>query len=78
METISINFVDEDGEVLQLQTTSSEKILSLFDRYSSHHNIPFILGRLLFDFRYNGKLISNLYGAENSVGGMGIVASELR
>jgi len=54
---IYINFIDEDGEVLQLQTTRHEGTSHLFDRYALEQNTSFLLSRVLYEYRYNGELI---------------------
>ena len=69
---IYINFIDEDGEVLQLQTTRNEGTSHLFDRYALEQNTPFLLSRVLYEYRYNGEFIPS---NDDNIG-CNIVASE--
>lgn len=79
---IHINFIDEDGEVLQIKTLSGEETSHLFDRYTHQKGTPFLLSRaLMYEFRYNGELVP-LYDSGGKVtvpsckftiGGVGIV-----
>jgi len=68
---IPIDFIDEDGEVLQLQTTKNEGSNHLFDRYARKQGTPFLLGRIIYEFRFNGQLIPNV-----TIGSLGIVAGD--
>jgi len=67
---IYINFIDEDGEVLQLQTTKNEGTSQLFGRYAQHKGIPFLLSRVMYEFRY----IDQLIGLNATIGSLGIAA----
>jgi len=54
---IIINFIDEDGEVLQLKATKNERTFDLFTRYASQQGTPYLLSGVMCDFTYNGKSI---------------------
>ena len=54
---IYINFIDEDGEVLQFETSKGVLTSHVFDRYALEQNTPFLLSRVLYEFRYNGKVV---------------------
>lgn len=57
LSPININFVDEDGEVLQLQARPSEASAHVFDRYAQHKGTPFLLSLVMYEFRYNGTVV---------------------
>jgi len=65
---IYINFIDEDGNVVQLQSEENENTYTLFDRYIRHQHTPCIIGRLMYEFRYNGKPLHR----NETVGDIGI------
>jgi len=54
---IYISFIDEDGEVLELETTMNEGTSNVFDRYACKQRTPFLLSRIMYEFRYNGKVV---------------------
>ena len=54
---MNINLIDEDGEVLQLLALASEGTFNVFDRYAQRKGTPFLLSRIMYEFRYNGELI---------------------
>ena len=55
---LHVNFIDEDGEVLQLQTTKNEETLDLFGRYARKQGTPFLLS-LMYEFRFNDQVIES-------------------
>jgi len=57
LSSINITFIDQDGEVLQLQTTKNERTSDLFYRYARHQGTPFLLSGIMYHFIYNGELI---------------------
>ena len=66
---MNINFIDEDGEVLQLQAVANMETSHLFDRYSDQKGAPFLLSQVMYDFTYNGELIP----LNVTVGSLGII-----
>jgi len=54
---IQINFINEDGEVLQLKTKPSELANQVFDRYARQQGTPILLGRIMYKYGYNGKKV---------------------
>ena len=52
-----IQFTDENGEVLLLQTNRGDLTSHIFNTYVQHQKTPFLIGRVLYECRYNGKLI---------------------
>ena len=54
---IYINFIDEDGEVLQLQTKPSELTSQVFDRYALQQGTPFLISRMMYNYGYSGKRV---------------------
>ena len=52
-----INFIDEDGEVLELETTMNEGTSHVFYKYARQQGTPFLLSRVMYEFRYNGKVV---------------------
>ena len=68
---INVNFIDEDGEVLQLQTEPGDNgDYGIFDRYARQQGTPYLLSGIMYDFTYNGKLINS------SVRETGVVAGD--
>ena len=66
---LHINFIDEDGEVLQLKTTKNEKTLDVFTRYARKQGTPFLLSHGIYLFTYHGKVIP----LNVTIGSIGIV-----
>jgi len=55
---ISINFVDEDGEVITLTSHSDVKVWRVLKEYSARKNMNSVLSQLLyFRWFYNGTLL---------------------
>ena len=54
---LNINFIDEDGEVLQLQTKPGELTSHVFDRYALQQGTPFLLSGIMYHYIYNGEWI---------------------
>ena len=67
---LQINFIDEDGEVLKLQTTKDEEISQVFGRYAHQQGIPFLLSRVMYEFRFNDQLI----GLNATIESLGLAA----
>ena len=56
--TISINFVDEDGEVITITSHSDVKVWRVLKEYSAQKNMNSVLSQLLyFRWSYNGTLL---------------------
>jgi len=68
-QLLHINFIDEDGEVLQLKTTKNERTLDVFTRYARKLGTPFLLSHGMYLFTYHGKVIP----LDVFIGSIGIV-----
>ena len=72
-QLLHINFIDEDGEVLKVQAKESEGTAHVFDRYARQYHTPFLLSIVMYEFRYNGKLIP----LNGTIGSLGIDRSPI-
>ena len=56
-QLLHINFIDEDGEVMLIRTKPGVRTFHIFDKYARQQGTPFLLSRVMYEFRYNEKLI---------------------
>ena len=56
---LHINFIDEDGEVLQLKARPSEETSQLFGRYALQQGTPFLLSQDMYEFRFDDQVIES-------------------
>jgi len=56
-QLLHINFIDEDGEVMLIRTKPGVKTFHVFDKYTRQQGTPFLLSRVMYEFRFNGELI---------------------
>lgn len=59
--------MDDDGEVVQIRTKPGVGMSHVFGRYARQQGTPFLLSRVMYEFRYNGQLIP-LNGTIRDVG----------
>jgi len=69
---IYINFIDEDGEILEVQAMPGELASQVMNRYVCLQGTPYLLSGGLYDFKYNGKAVP----VDATFDSMGIVAGD--
>jgi len=70
--SIYINFIDEDGEILQVKAMPDELTSQVMNRYVCLQGTPFLLSGGLYGFKYNGKVVP----FDATIESMGICAGD--
>ena len=74
-EDISVNFMDEDGDVVTICGDVRHQTHILFDQYSAKKNMPLVLGRLIFHYsKQDGLPIQKQ--CQNSLAYLGISSGD--
>jgi len=56
---IDVNFIDEYGKITTLQTRPCVRFSCLFEDYGVQSKMPFLISINMYEFRYNGELLSD-------------------